>query len=68
MCHKYSFINPENGVHTQAVELVNNRIKTEIKTRLGVKTASRENYIQEFCFFFNNKESLVEKFMDLVRK
>ncbi|KCZ76446.1 hypothetical protein H311_02556 [Anncaliia algerae PRA109] len=37
VCYKYSFINKENGAHTQHVESINNSIKNEIKKRRGAR-------------------------------
>ena len=31
VCHKYTFINPETGANTQAVESFNNSLKLDIK-------------------------------------
>ncbi len=61
VCHKYTFINPVTGVHTQSVESVNYLIKSSIQTY------GRTNFLKEFCCFFNNKKNFVEKVLDLIR-
>lgn len=39
--HKYNFVDPQSGVHTQHVESFNNKIKLDIKAQRGVRTDDR---------------------------
>ncbi len=45
VCHKYNFVDRVTGVHTQAVESINNLIKICIKNKQGVLTEEREEFI-----------------------
>ncbi|KCZ78688.1 hypothetical protein H311_00279 [Anncaliia algerae PRA109] len=67
VCHKYEFISHDNGVNTQAVESFNNIIKNEIKLRKGVSTIKRDLLLNEICFKFNNKDNLLEVFLNLIK-
>lgn len=67
VCHKYEFINSESGVNTQAVESFNNLLKVEIKSRKGVKTELRQKFLNEMCFKFNNKNDLLNAFLNLLK-
>lgn len=48
VCHKYNFVCPQTGVHTQNAESYNNKLKLKIKERKGIKEGKHE----EFCFEF----------------
>ena len=52
VCHKYTFINPETGANTQAVESFNNSLKLDIKKRS--KKGLRQEFLKEFGWKFNN--------------
>lgn len=67
VCHKFNFVDRMTGVHTQHVESLNNCIKQEIKKQKGVSTSSRQKFLNEFCWFFNNKERRLEKLLILVK-
>lgn len=67
VCHKYEFINSENGVNTQSVESFNNFVKLEIKKRKGVKTCVRDKFLNEVCFYFNNKNNFLKAVLDLIK-
>ena len=67
VCHKYNFVNPVNGVHTQSVESFNNSVKLEIKRRKGVRHYHRESFLKEFCWKFNNKNSRLEKILEILK-
>jgi len=43
VCHKYNFVDPESGVHTQHVESYNNKIKAKIKSMRGIDEDKRED-------------------------
>ncbi|KAG0437724.1 hypothetical protein DMUE_3528 [Dictyocoela muelleri] len=67
VCHKYSFINYDNGVNTQAVECFNNLLKKEIKSRMGVKTEKRSDFLKEVCYYYNNKNDFMNKVLNLIK-
>ena len=47
VCHKYNFVDPISGVHTQHVESYNNRLKREIGARKRFKhNTKRKTYIR----------------------
>lgn len=58
VCHKYSFINAVSGANTQAVECFHNELKLAIKSRKGVKTLKRQDFLKEFLFYFNHRNNL----------
>lgn len=64
--HKYNFVDPFSGVHSQAVESFNNILKYEIKKRKGIRTVDREKFCKEMCFLFNNKNKLLEAILTLL--
>lgn len=67
VCHKYTFVNEETGVHTQAIESFHNELKLEIKRRKGVLTENRERFLTEFCYYFNNRSSFLDAILSLIK-
>ncbi|KAG0423924.1 hypothetical protein DMUE_6117 [Dictyocoela muelleri] len=67
VCHKYEFINSSTGTNTQAVESFNNEVKYMIKQHKGVLTSYRQEFLNTFCFFFNNKKVLFERGLELLK-
>ncbi|KAG0417576.1 hypothetical protein EQH57_0940, partial [Dictyocoela roeselum] len=65
--HKYSFINYDTGVNTQAVEYFNNLIKKEIKSKIGVKTEEKGKFLREICYYYNNKRDFMNKILNLIK-
>jgi len=65
--HKYNFVDPQTGVHTQNVESFNNKIKYQIKMAKGVTTDFREKFITEFLFFDTYKDNVFHKLVDLIK-
>ncbi|KAG0425100.1 hypothetical protein DMUE_6057 [Dictyocoela muelleri] len=51
VCHKYNFVAPITGVHTQNVESFNNKLKLFIKEKRGVWTNKRTDLINEFLWY-----------------
>lgn len=50
VCHKYNFVNPANGVHTQKVESYWNRQKFRIKKSKGLKKSAVRAVLKEYMF------------------
>ncbi|KCZ80784.1 hypothetical protein H312_01791 [Anncaliia algerae PRA339] len=67
MCHKYEFVNSIINANTQAVESFNNCLKLDIKKRKGIKTEKRESFLNEFLFFFNNRNNLLYAIFNLIK-
>lgn len=65
--HKYNFVDPITGVHTQQVESFNNKIKTDIKTQRGVRKNLRENFLSFFSFLDTFKDNAFEKILLLLK-
>lgn len=67
VCHKYHFMDPITGIHTQAVESMNNNIKYEIKLQKGVRVEDRPNFLKLFCWKYNNRKMLFENTLALIK-
>lgn len=67
VCHKYNFVNPTNGVHTQNIESFNNFLKHEIKKRKGVRTVDREEFCDEVTWLWNNKKQKLIRLFSLIK-
>ncbi|KCZ81046.1 hypothetical protein H312_01532, partial [Anncaliia algerae PRA339] len=67
VCHKYNFLNPVDGTHTQNVESINNCLKYEIKKRKGVQTGLRKRFLAEFIWNWNNKSDLFNYILNLIK-
>jgi len=65
--HKYNFVDPGTGVHTQHVESYNNKIKYKIKMAKGVSNDFRKKFITEFLFFDMFKDNVFDKIVDLIK-
>ena len=48
--HRYNFVNPATGAHTQNVESYWNRIKTWLKPKKGVRRDQLQSYLNEFIW------------------
>ena len=48
--HNYNFVDPTTRVHTQHVESLNNKIKSDIKTQRGVRTLDRPRFLTFLIF------------------
>lgn len=66
VCHKYNFVCPQTGVHTQQVESYNNKIKLGIKKMKGLTQTGRENYLIEFMWKERNLCGRFVKLMELL--
>jgi hypothetical protein len=50
VCHKYFFVFPQTGMHTQNVESYNNHLKMKIKTMKSIKSDDFNDFIVEFMW------------------
>ncbi|XP_048588792.1 uncharacterized protein LOC116604693 isoform X2 [Nematostella vectensis] len=48
--HRYNFVDPITGVHTQHVESAWNRLKSVIKERRGVRRVDLQSFLDEQCW------------------
>lgn len=67
VCHKYEFVNSNDGTHTQSIESFHNELKLEIKRRKGVKSNERRTFLREFCFYFNNRNNFFTSIINLIK-
>ena len=51
VCHKYNFVCPNTGNHTQNVESYNNRLKLQIKAMKGLTNNGRHDFLLKFMWF-----------------
>jgi transposase-like protein len=65
--HKYNFVDPISGVHTQHVESFNNKLKCRIKNALGVKRSFVDLFVVEFLFCDTFKRNLLEKLFEIIK-
>ncbi|KCZ78392.1 hypothetical protein H311_00575 [Anncaliia algerae PRA109] len=63
VCHKYEFVSKINKVNTQVVEAFNNELKLMIKSKNGVKTKNRIEFLKEFCFFLTTSIIYLVQFL-----
>ena len=67
VCHKYEFINRTTLVNTQDVQSFNNELKLESKRRKGILTVHRDLFLNEFCYYFNNRDCYFETILNLIK-
>ncbi|KCZ78823.1 hypothetical protein H311_00141 [Anncaliia algerae PRA109] len=48
VCHKYNFLNPVDGTHTQSVKPINNSSKYDIKKCKGVEIGPGKRLLAGF--------------------
>lgn len=65
--HKYNFIDPITGIHTQNVESYNNKIKSDIKAQRGVRRNDRQDFLNLFVFIDTLKENAFDVILDLLK-
>jgi len=64
--HKYNFVDPQTGVHTQHVESYWNRIKRQIKEMNGLGRASLSMFVSEFVWKDYHRERKLISFIGLL--
>lgn len=65
--HKYNFVDPLTGVHTQNVESFNNKIKMDIKNQKGVRTNDRPRFLTFFLFIDTYKDYSLQKILEILK-
>jgi len=65
VCHKFNFVDPETGIHTQHVESWNNKLKCKIKIFRGLDEDKRENLLKESMWLDYHKERSFEEILNL---
>lgn len=64
--HKYNFVCPITGVHTQNVESFNNKIMLKVKEMKGLNVVGRDLFTTAFCFLDKFKDESFEKLIELL--
>jgi len=54
VCHKYNFVNPITGVHTQRIESLWAACKRWLRIHEYRCSRRREQYVQEWCWRYNH--------------
>jgi transposase-like protein len=67
LVHKYNFVDPQTGVHTQNVESFNNKLKYFIKQAKGVAHDKRLEFVDFFLFIDLHKERAFERIVELLK-
>ncbi|KAG0438980.1 hypothetical protein DMUE_2748 [Dictyocoela muelleri] len=65
--HKYNFIDPITGIHTQNVESFNNKSKMSIKMQRGCTNGKHQMLIDYFLFIDTYKAGAYLKFLELIK-
>ncbi|KAG0425435.1 hypothetical protein DMUE_6032 [Dictyocoela muelleri] len=65
--HKYNFVDPNTGVHTQNVESFNNKLKLFIKLQKGCIAENRKILLTYFLFCDYFKEKAFEELLNLLK-
>jgi transposase-like protein len=65
--HKYNFVDPITGVHTQNVESFNNKIKKDTKAQMGVRSSHRPMFLTFFIFIDTFKEDSLNKIFEILK-
>ncbi|KCZ81734.1 hypothetical protein H312_00773 [Anncaliia algerae PRA339] len=65
--HKYNFVDPVSGVHTQNVESFSNKLKIFIKEQRGCRFDKRDDFCQFFIFLEYFKTDAFFKFLELIK-
>ncbi|KCZ74470.1 hypothetical protein H311_04565, partial [Anncaliia algerae PRA109] len=65
--HKFNFVDPITGIHTQNVESFNNKLKLFIKNQRGCKADSRNDLCNLFLFLDHYKNKAFLKFLELIK-
>lgn len=66
VCHKYNFVNPISGTHTQNVESYNSKLKLRIKKMKGIICGKHEDFCLEFMWLDNFGKNGFEKVFELL--
>ncbi|KAG0441791.1 hypothetical protein DMUE_0790, partial [Dictyocoela muelleri] len=65
--HSYNFINPQNGVNTQTIESLWNKLKSRLKKLMGSSGNDVEEYLKEWMWKDNIGKKNFENVFDLIK-
>ncbi|KCZ75991.1 hypothetical protein H311_03018 [Anncaliia algerae PRA109] len=65
--HKFNFVDPITGVHTQNGVSFNNKLKFFIKNQRGCKADSRNDLCNLFLFLDNCNYNAFMKFLEIIK-
>ncbi|KAG0440322.1 hypothetical protein DMUE_1827 [Dictyocoela muelleri] len=65
--HQINFVNPTNGVHTQNIESVWNKLKNKLKKMMGISSGDLQLYLNFWMYksYYNNND--FEVFLDIFK-
>ena len=67
-CHEYESVNKMTDKNTQAFKSFHNELKFKIKIIKGIRTSLRQEFLNEFCFRYNNKKDFWIEFIYLLKE
>lgn len=67
ICHKYYFVCPSTGNHTQHIESCNNKLKYFIKKSKGISSQCYESFLNEIMFLDLFKKEAYLKIIDYLK-
>lgn len=65
--HRYNFVNPVNGVHTQAIESLWNKLKRRLKAVMGASPDILASYLEEWMWKDNVAKGDFNAFLKLIK-
>lgn len=66
VCHKYNFVNPITGTHTQNVESFNSKLKLRIKKMKGIISGRHDEFCLEFMWLDRFGNTGFDKVIELL--
>lgn len=64
--HKYNFVCPITGVHSQHVESYNNKVMLKVKEKKGMTKEGRKLFVDAFNFLDKFKDRSYEKLLEIL--
>ena len=65
--HRFNFVNPETGAHTQNVESLWNRLKRRLKKLMGVSRGNLQTYLNKWMFIDNYSQNNLEVLLEVLK-